>query len=80
MKKKPDSSKVAVNLHLVDLDKICRVGDKVRILIRRKIKNPIEAYLVLKLLCMSFEDVVGFSLDFEEESKLRKMFVEEIGF
>jgi hypothetical protein len=42
-------------------------------LLERKVKNPIDAYLVLKWLCFSFEANFGIQLEPEEERKLRRL-------
>lgn len=57
----------------IDLPKLGRVSVKVIDLLGRKVKNPIDAYLVLKWLCFSFEADFGIQLEPEEESKLRRL-------
>jgi hypothetical protein len=77
MEKKRNFSGVGIELYKTDFEKLGRVGNKVLNLLSRKIKNPADAYLLLKLLCFFFEDSIGFSLEPKEESKLRKMLVDE---
>jgi hypothetical protein len=57
----------------IDLPKLERVSVKVVHLLGRKIRNPIDAYLVLKWLCFSFEADFGIQLEPEEENKLRRL-------
>ena len=77
MKKERGSNKVKIDFYEVDFGKLFRVGSKVNDLIVRKIKKPTHAYLLLKLLCIFFEENFGFRLKAEDENKLRKMLVEE---
>jgi hypothetical protein len=69
---KNEPKKITIDLAEFDLSKIFRVGDKVIDVLNKKIKNPIERYLVLKLLCIS-EEANGFVLSTEDEAKLREM-------
>lgn len=57
----------------IDLARLGRVSVKVVDLLGRKVKNPIDAYLVLKWLCFSFEADFGIQLEPEEENKLRRL-------
>jgi hypothetical protein len=61
----------------IDLSKLGRVSVKIFDLLRRKTKNPIDAYLVLKWLCFVFEADFGVRLEPGEESKLKKMMIPE---
>jgi hypothetical protein len=58
----------------IDFDKLCRIGKKVQVFLFRKIDDPIEVYLLLKVLCFSIEECFGFSLDSDEEKKFKEMF------
>jgi hypothetical protein len=63
-----------VNLDEMDFGKLQRVGQKVYELMARKIDDPIQCYLLLKMLCFSIEDSLNFRLDAGEEEKFRIMF------
>jgi len=67
------SEKVAI-----DLSKLSRVSVKVIDLLARKVKNPVDAYLVLKWLCFSFEADFGIHLEPVEEDKLRRLAAQEL--
>jgi hypothetical protein len=60
-----------IGLEDLDLEKIFRVGDKVSMLIDKKLKNPIEKYLLVKMLLISFEESAEFVLSPQDETKLR---------
>ena len=68
-----ESEKVAVDLY-----KLSRVSVKVINLLARKCKNPVDGYLVLKLLVFSFEADFGIHLEPEEEDKLRRLAAQEL--
>lgn len=68
-----DSKRFVLNLDDLDFDRLRRVGDKVMILLNKKIDRPVEAYLLLKLLAFSIEASEGFKLMPEDEEKLRSM-------
>jgi hypothetical protein len=57
----------------IDLPRLGRVCVKVVDLLGRRTRSPIEAYLVLKLLCLTFEADLDIQLETEEESKLRRL-------
>jgi hypothetical protein len=57
----------------IDFSKVARVSVKIVDLLRRKTRNPIDAYLVLKWLCFCFEVDFGVQLKPEEENKLRRL-------
>ena len=57
----------------LDLPRLGRVSLKIVDLLGRKTKNPIDAYLVLKWLCFSFEADFGITLEPEEENKLKRL-------
>ena len=66
----------AVNLDDLDLAKFHRVGAKVMSILNKRFSNPVEAYLLLKILCFSIEESEGFKLLPEDEEQLRKMCLE----
>ena len=74
MKNQPKSNKIGIDVSEIDFKRLFRVGEKVQTFLGRKIDDPIEAYLLLKMLCYSIEDSCGFRLDTEEEAKFREMF------
>jgi hypothetical protein len=74
MKDQPKPNKMGINVSEIDFKRLFRVGEKVQTFLGRKIEDPIEAYLLLKMLCYSIEDSFGFRLDIEEEAKFREMF------
>ncbi len=58
----------------IDFNRLCQVAKKVQVFLFRKLDNPIEIYLLLKVLCFSIEDTFGFCLDIDEEQKFKQMF------
>ena len=76
-KREHGSNRIEIDLWEINFDKLIRVGVKVQDLLARKVKNPIHVYLLLKLLCLSFEEYVGFRLEPKEESVLRRMLIED---
>jgi hypothetical protein len=74
MKNQSKPNKMDIEVNDIDFDKICRVGEKVQTFLFRKIDDPIEIYLLLKILCYSIEDIFGFRIDSEDERKFRTMF------
>ncbi len=76
MTKDSEQKQFAINLDDLDLAKFHRVGTKVMSILNKRVSNPVEAYLLLKLLCYSIEDSEGFKLMPEDEEKLRKMCLE----
>ena len=71
-----EAKRFVINLDDLDFAKIQRVGTKVMSMLDKKISNPVEAYLLLKLLCFSIEDDEGFKLMPEDEERLRKLCLE----
>jgi predicted Ser/Thr protein kinase len=74
--------KVEFERKVIDFDKaycerLGRVSTKVINLLGRKLKNPVDCYLLLKVICFSFEEDFEFHLEPQEESKLRKMMLPE---
>ena len=59
----------------IDPSRMGRLSLKIFDLLRRKSRNPIDGYLVLKWLCFCFEEDLGVRLEPEEESKLRALFL-----
>ena len=71
------SERVAFDLNDVNFPKLYRIGEKINALLIRKIKDPLEAYLLLKMLCYSIEDSQGIKMTPEDEANFRKMVIEE---
>jgi len=53
----------------LDFDKLARIGNKINELLVRKTKGTVEAYAVLRFLCVYYEEDLGiaFEPNFEEE-------------
>jgi hypothetical protein len=76
LKSGSEPKQFAINLNDLDLAKFHRVGTKVMSILNNRTSNPVEAYLILKLLCISIEDSHGFKLLSEDEETLRKLCLE----
>ena len=70
-KKELGVERFSVGLGDIDLDKILRIGNKVNDILDKKIRNPVERYLVLKMLLISFEETAQFTLSPQDEEMLR---------
>jgi hypothetical protein len=57
----------------VDFDRIMRIEKKMMSVLQKKTKSPLEGYLVVKMLCIFFEDNKGLKLDEASEAKLRSI-------
>jgi len=57
----------------VDFERIMRIGKKLMSVLQKKTKSPFEGYLVVKMLCIYFEDNKGLKLDEASEAKLRSI-------
>ncbi len=57
----------------IDFNKVGLIGVKVAELLSKRTKDPIEAYVILRWLCINFEATYGFQLDPQQEDELRKM-------
>jgi hypothetical protein len=68
------SNQMEIEFNQIDFDKLCRVGKKVQDFVFRKIDDPIEIYLLLKILCLSLEKNLGIKFDPNEEQKFKEMF------
>lgn len=75
--KRVEFERKVIDFDKVYCEKLGRVSTKVISLLGRKLKNPIDCYLLLKFICFSFEEDFGFHLEPQEESKLRKMMLPE---
>lgn len=73
MKDQPKPNKMGIDVSKIEFKRLFRVGEKVQTFLGRKIDDPIEAYILLKMLCYSIEDSFGFRLDTVEEAKFREM-------
>ena len=71
-----EPKRFAINLDDLDLAKFHRVGTKVMGILNKRVSSPVEAYLLLKILCYSIEDSEGFRLMPEDEERLRKLCLE----
>jgi hypothetical protein len=63
-----EKSRAAGEVEL-DFDKLARIGNKINELLVRKTKGTVEAYAVLRFLCVYYEEDLGiaFEPNFEEE-------------
>ena len=63
-----EKSRAAGEVEL-DFDKLARIGNKINELLVRKTKGTVEAYAVLRFLCVYYEEDLGitFESSFEEE-------------
>ncbi len=71
-----EREKVTIRMDEIDFPKIERVGSKVSMLLEKKLKDPFEAYLLLKLLCFTMEKAYGFQIEPEYEEELKKLLFE----
>jgi hypothetical protein len=53
-----------------DFSKICRTAEKTMFLLQKKLSDPIDIYLLLKMLCQTFENA-GLNLDPETLRELK---------
>jgi hypothetical protein len=55
----------------IDFDRLGRIGNKINELLARKTNGNVEAYAVLRFLCVWYEQDLGiaFAPEFEEELK-----------
>lgn len=74
MKDQPKPNKMGIDVSEIDFKCLFSVAEKVQTFLGRKIDDPIEAYLLLKILCYSIEETFGFRLDTKEEAKFREIF------
>lgn len=74
MKNQSTPNQTNIEVTDIDFDKLCRIGKKVQVFLFRKINDPIEIYLLLKILCFSIEETCGYRLDLNEEKKYKQMF------
>lgn len=58
----------------VDSDSIWRIADKVLLVLHKKSKNPVEAYVVLRFLSIYFEVVYGVCVDPLALDRIRSFF------
>jgi hypothetical protein len=74
MNNQSKSNQTGIEVSDIDFDKLYRLGKKVQLFLLRKIDNPLEIYLLLKILSFSIEETCGFRLDSGEEQKFKQMF------
>ncbi len=53
----------------LDFDRLARIGSKINEVLCRKTKGSVEAYAVLRFLCVYYEEHLGIAFEshFEEE-------------
>jgi hypothetical protein len=62
----------------VDFERLARVGNKINELLVRKTKGTVEAYAVLRFLCVYYQEELGIAFEPEFEAELRKVVKESI--
>jgi len=55
----------------LDFDKLARIGSKINELLTRKTKGSVEAYAVLRFLCVYYEEDLGIAFEPQFEEELR---------
>jgi hypothetical protein len=75
--RKAEFERMVVDFDKAYCERLSRVSTKVIDLLSRKLRNPVDCYLLLKLVSYSFEEDFGFHLEPQEESNLRKMMLPE---
>lgn len=73
MKNQSTPNQTDIEVTDIDFDKLFRIGKKVQMFLFRKIDDPIEIYLLLKILCFSIEETCGYRLDLNKEKKFKQM-------
>jgi hypothetical protein len=59
-----------------DFDRLLRVGEKLFWVLQKKFKDGIDAYMVVVLMLLYFEQCVGVKLDDEGWNELRSVVAE----
>jgi hypothetical protein len=62
----------------LDFDKLARVGSKVNELLVKRARGLVEAYAVLRFLCVYYEMDLGIVFQPEFEEELRKVVKESL--
>lgn len=57
----------------LDFDKLARIGNKINELLVRKTKGTVEAYAVLRFLCVYYEEDLGIAFEPNFEEELRRV-------
>jgi len=57
----------------LDFDKLARIGNKINELLIRKTKGTVEAYAVLRFLCVYYEEDLGIAFEPNFEEELRRV-------
>jgi hypothetical protein len=57
----------------LDFDKLARVGSKVNELLVKRTRGSVEAYAVLRFLCVYYEMDLGIAFQPEFEAELRRV-------
>jgi hypothetical protein len=57
----------------IDFDRIARLGSKINELLARKTKGSVEAYAVLRFLCVYYEEDLGIAFEPQFEEELHKV-------
>ncbi len=57
----------------LDFDRLARLGSKINELLARKTKGTVEAYAVLRFLCVYYEEDLGIAFEPQFEEELRNV-------
>jgi hypothetical protein len=57
----------------LDFDRLGRLGSKINELLARKTKGSVEAYAVLRFLCVYYEEDLGIAFEPHFEEELRSV-------
>jgi hypothetical protein len=57
----------------LDFDRLARLGSKINELLARKTKGTVEAYAVLRFLCVYYEEDLGIAFESQFEEELHKV-------
>jgi hypothetical protein len=57
----------------LDFDRLARLGSKINELLCRKTKSPVEAYAVLRFLCVYYEQTLGIAFEQNFEAELLRV-------
>jgi hypothetical protein len=57
----------------LDFDKLARTGNKINELLVRKTKGTVEAYAVLRFLCVYYEEDLGIAFEPNFEAELHRV-------
>jgi hypothetical protein len=57
----------------IDFDRLARIGNKINELLCRKTKGTVEAYAVLRFLCVYYEQDLGIAFEPHFEAELLRV-------